>query len=119
MDTMKQKFKRKLRRAHRTRSRIRGTSERPRLTVHRSLQHISVQIIDDTKSITLAAIHDQSLTGGKSMKGVERAHAVGIAIADKAKSLGITNVVFDRGSYRYHGQIKIVADGAREGGLQF
>jgi len=119
MDIIKKKYNKRARRAHRTRAKIRGTSERPRLTVHRSLQHISVQIIDDTTSKTLAAIHDRSLTGGKSMKGVERAHAVGIAIADKAKSLGITKVVFDRGSYRYHGQVKLVADGAREGGLKF
>ncbi len=106
------------RRAARARARTRGSSERPRLSVFRSSKHIYAQIINDLTGKTLAAADDTALkTVGK--KPVEIAHAVGLAIAEKAKSVGITSVVFDRGAYRYHGRVAAIADGAREGGLNF
>jgi len=106
---------RKERRSHRTRARISGTATRPRLCVNRTLKHISAQLIDDTAGVTLAAADDRKATGTKT----EKATAVGEAIAQAAKEKGITEVIFDRGSSRYHGRMKAVADSARSGGLKF
>lgn len=103
------------RRAHRTRARIAGTAERPRLSVYRSLRSISVQLINDETGTTVAAASDKGMTGTKT----ERATEVGKSIAAKAKEHGITSVVFDRGQHKYHGRVKAVAEGAREGGLEF
>ncbi|MDX2007066.1 MAG: 50S ribosomal protein L18 [Meiothermus sp.] len=88
-----------------------------RLSVHRSLNHIYAQIIDDAKGETLAAANSKALKleGNKT----EVAKKVGAAIAEAAKAKGISKVVFDRGSFKYHGRVKALADGAREGGLQF
>jgi large subunit ribosomal protein L18 len=106
------------RRAIRTRAKISGTKERPRLSVFRSLKHISVQLIDDVNSRTLASASDIK-TDRKGKKPLDLAALIGQEIASKAKAAGITTVIFDRGSYRYHGRVKAVADAAREGGLQF
>ena len=106
------RFKRHLR----VRNKISGTAERPRLVVFRSLKHIYAQLVDDTAQRTLATVSDLGIEQGK--KG-ERASEVGKLIAERAKLAGITRVVFDRAGYRYHGRIKAVADGAREGGLEF
>ena len=106
------RFKRHLR----VRNKISGTPERPRLVVFRSLKHIYAQLVDDTAQRTLATVSDLGIEQGK--KG-ERASEVGKLIAERAKTAGITRVVFDRAGYRYHGRIKAVADGAREGGLEF
>ncbi|MEX2151865.1 MAG: 50S ribosomal protein L18 [Gemmatimonadaceae bacterium] len=106
------RFKRHLR----VRNKIAGTPERPRLVVFRSLKHIYAQLVDDTASRTLATVSDLGIAQGK--KG-ERASEVGKLIAERAKTAGITRVVFDRAGYRYHGRIKAVADGARKGGLEF
>ena len=106
------RFKRHLR----VRNKITGTAERPRLVVFRSLKHIYAQLVDDNARRTLATVSDLGIEEGK--KG-ERASQVGKLIAERAKSAGITRVVFDRAGYRYHGRIKAVADGAREGGLEF
>ncbi|MBM2809371.1 MAG: ribosomal protein [Chloroflexi bacterium] len=109
------------RRRHlRIRKRVNGTTARPRLSVFRSLNNIFVQVVDDTRGTTVAAAStlDSSLrnqSGGKS----ERAKAVGLAIAERARAVGVTSVVFDRGGYLYHGRVKALADGAREGGLEF
>jgi large subunit ribosomal protein L18 len=103
------------RRHRRVRARVSGTPERPRLVVHRSLKHIYAQIVDDAAQRTLLTVSDHALTGKKS----ERSAAVGKLVADKAKAAGITRVVFDRAGYKYHGRVKAVADGAREGGLEF
>ena len=103
------------RRHLRVRKRVNGTSERPRLVVFRSLKHIYAQLVDDTTSRTLATVSDQKLTGKKSEKSTE----VGKLIAQRAKDAGVSSVVFDRAGYRYHGRVKAVADGAREGGLEF
>ena len=106
------------RRAIRTRAKIRGTSQRPRLSVFRSLRHIHAQIIDDASSRTLAASSDNAMdTKGK--KPVEVATLVGSDLAKKALAAGVKEVVFDRGAYRYHGRVKALADAAREGGLTF
>jgi large subunit ribosomal protein L18 len=103
------------RRHIRVRAKVSGTAERPRLVVFRSLKHVSVQLVDDVKHLTLMTVTDSGLTGKKSEKSVE----VGKRVAEKAKAAGITSVVFDRGGYQYHGRVKAVADGAREGGLEF
>lgn len=118
MDTMKRKSQQRYRRAQRTRSRIIGTAERPRLSVHRSLKYVRAQLIDDRAGKTVCAAYDADMDSGVK-KGVERARAVGKALAEKAKTAGITKAVFDRGPYEYHGQVKAIAEGAREGGLKF
>jgi large subunit ribosomal protein L18 len=99
-----------------------GTPERPRLNVFRSLAHIYVQVIDDSTGTTLvsASTIDQELrTQMTGKKKSEQAKLVGQAVAARAKAKGLSLVVFDRGGYRYHGRIKAVAEGAREGGLEF
>jgi large subunit ribosomal protein L18 len=103
------------RRHARVRSRVIGTAERPRLTVFRSNRFISVQLIDDTAGKTVGAAHGREFKGAQSVQ----AASVGAAIAKKAKAAGITAVVFDRAGYRYGGQVKTLADAAREGGLVF
>ena len=104
------------RRKIRTRAKISGTAERPRLTVFRSNKFIYVSLIDDTKGHTIATADSRKMKGKTP---VERAKEVGIAIAKVAKAAKITEVVFDRGGYVYTGKIKVVADAAREGGLEF
>ena len=106
------RFKRHLR----VRNKVTGTAERPRLVVFRSLKHIYAQLVDDSANRTLATVSDLGIEQGK--KG-ERAAEVGKLIAERAKTAGISRVVFDRAGYRYHGRIKAVADGARKGGLEF
>jgi large subunit ribosomal protein L18 len=110
------------RRHRRVRKRVSGTSERPRLAVFRSLNHIYAQVIDDTAGATLAAAStlDPSLRAAlKSGGDVEAAKAVGKLIAERAREKGVEKVVFDRGGYLYHGRVQHLADAAREGGLQF
>jgi large subunit ribosomal protein L18 len=112
----KTRTEKRFRRHLRVRNRVTGTSERPRLVVFRSLKHIYAQLVDDTANKTLATVSDLGIEQGK--KG-ERAAEVGKLIAERAKTAGVTRVVFDRAGYRYHGRIKAVADGARKGGLEF
>jgi large subunit ribosomal protein L18 len=110
------------RRKLRIRKKIRGTADRPRLVVFRSNQHIYVQIIDDVHGTTLASASTlaEAKGGEKKMKPTkESAAAIGKSLAEKAKALSIAAVVFDRNGYKYHGRIKALADGAREGGLTF
>jgi len=108
----------RLRRKWGLRKKIRGDAGRPRLTVFRSLTHIYAQVIDDIEGKTLVAASslDQKLDNGGN---VAAATAVGKAVAEKAKAAGVSQVQFDRNGYRYHGRIKALADGAREGGLKF
>ena len=109
------------RRRHlRVRRTVRGTSERPRLVVFRSLKHIYAHLVDDTQGRVLMGVADstEGVQADKSGK-VARGFAVGMALAAKAKGAGITKVVFDRAGYAYHGRVKAVADGARKGGLEF
>jgi large subunit ribosomal protein L18 len=105
---------------HGIRRKISGNGQKPRLSVFRSNTDIYVQLIDDDKSLTLASAssRDKELAAQKSTK-VEKSKLVGAAIARKAVELGLTEVTFDRGGYLYHGRVKAVADGAREGGLKF
>jgi large subunit ribosomal protein L18 len=109
----------RLKRHKRVRSKVTGTAECPRLNVFRSLNHIYAQIIDDDKGVTLAAAStmDKDFDGNGGNK--EAAKKIGLKIAKLAADKGITTVVFDRGGYVYHGRIKELADGAREGGLKF
>lgn len=118
---IKSKVARK-RRHRRIRTKISGTAVRPRLNVFRSLDHIYAQVIDDVEGKTLvsASTIDKTLRAdiaGKTKK--EQATLVGKAIAERAKAAGVSTVLFDRGGYLYHGRIKALADGAREGGLEF
>jgi len=109
----------------RIRKKIVGTSERPRLSVYRSVSHVYAQVIDDTKGATLVSAGTvEKGKGGKSEKrptggNVASAKEIGKLIAERAKEKGIKRVVFDRGGYLYHGRIKALADAAREAGLEF
>mgnify|MGYP002655301989 CR=1 FL=1 len=102
------------------RRKLAGTAAKPRLSVFRSNTETYVQLIDDENGATIAAAstRDKDIKAQKGTKG-ELSKMVGVAIARKAAELGVTTVVFDRGGYLYHGRVKAVADGAREGGLQF
>jgi len=111
------------RRIHaRVRTRVVGTSERPRFCVYRSLDHIYAQIIDDRSGRTIASGSSVDKETKKNLKGggnIASAKAVGKIIAERAKAAGVAKVVFDRGGYKYHGRVKALADAAREAGLQF
>jgi large subunit ribosomal protein L18 len=116
----KTREERRYRRHLRVRRRVRGTAGRPRLVVFRSLKHIYAQLVDDDAGRTLVAASDRSSELVKEKAGkVGAAHAVGKRLATLARERGITRVVFDRAGYRYHGRVRAVADGAREGGLEF
>jgi large subunit ribosomal protein L18 len=106
------------RRKNRVRAKISGTAKKPRLSVFRSLKHIYAQLIDDQNSKTLISAKDTEVKADKKAK-VDLAFKVGELIAAKAKKAGIEQVVFDKGSYLYHGRVKSLADGARAGGLKF
>jgi large subunit ribosomal protein L18 len=109
---------RRLKRRRRVRAKVRGSAERPRVSVFRSNRGISAQLIDDEAGRTLVAVNwtEAELRG---LRGTEQATRVGAALAERAKAAGIETVVFDRGGYKYHGRVKALADGAREGGLAF
>ncbi len=122
MARIKTTRQRRNRRHLRLRQRVTGTDLRPRLCVFRSLNHIYAQVVDDSRGITLAAASTQDKDirdGAGSRSKSDRSKMVGTAVAQRAMASGITNVVFDRGGYQYHGRIKAVADAAREGGLLF
>ena len=113
---------RRERRKFRVRNSVRGTSERPRLSVFRSSKHIYAQLIDDQSGQTLAAAGSCGKEVAKELPyggNIKAAKAIGKKLADAARAKGISKAAFDRGSYRYHGRVKALADAAREGGLQF
>ena len=116
--TVATKPKQRLRRRRRVRAKVRGTAERPRLSVFRSNRGVNAQLIDDTEGKTLAAVNwtESDLKGLQSM---EQAKRVGELIAERGRAAGVESVVFDRGGYQYHGRVKALAEGAREGGLRF
>lgn len=116
MNTSNVKTEKRQRRHARIRARISGTSELPRLSVFKSNKHIFAQLIDDQNAVTLASVHSREISG-KTL--TEKAKALGGAIAALAKAKKIVSVVFDRGGFRYIGNIAAVAEGAREGGLKF
>jgi large subunit ribosomal protein L18 len=111
----------RLRRHRRVRKKIHGTAERPRLAVHRSNKHVSVQLIDDDAGRTLVAASttEPDLRSAGSGGSVEAATRVGTLVAERAKAAGIDKVVFDRGGFAYHGRIAAVAAAARDAGLEF
>jgi large subunit ribosomal protein L18 len=105
-------------RHERLRKRIAGTAERPRLAIFRSLKHIYAQVIDDTTGTTIAHASTQEKDLGAT-GNADGAKKIGLTIASRAKAKGVARVVFDRGGFQYHGQVASLADGAREGGLEF
>jgi len=109
---------RRLRRRRRVRARITGTAERPRLSVYRSNRGVFAQLIDDGKGHTVAAVNwiEADL---RKLSASEQAKRAGELLAERAKAAGVETCVFDRGGYQYHGRVKALADGAREGGLVF
>ncbi|HEX6435623.1 MAG TPA: 50S ribosomal protein L18 [Candidatus Binatia bacterium] len=112
----------RIRRQQRVRKKVLGTDARPRVCVYKSSRHIYAQVISDAKGVTLASA--STLSAGlpdeiKSMKGVEAAKRVGLNLAKVCKEKNINRVVFDRNGFLFHGRVKAVADGAREGGLEF
>jgi large subunit ribosomal protein L18 len=116
--SVKTKTQSRLRRRRRVRAKVRGTAERPRLSVFRSNRGIQAQVIDDVAGHTVAAVNwtEDDL---KSLKSMDQAKRAGELLAERAKAAGVESVVFDRGGYRYHGRVKALADGAREKGLTF
>lgn len=118
IDELKRKKERRVRLKRGLKKKIRGMSERPRLCVYRSNNHIYAQVIDDTRGHTLAAassLEKDMLQGTKT----EISREVGRRVAQRALAANVTHVVFDRNAYQYHGRVKALAEGAREGGLQF
>lgn len=112
------KNKQKIQRQRRVRGKINGTNETPRMSVFRSNNHIYVQLIDDASKVTILGMSEKHLTKKEGTR-VNVAKLLGMEVAKKAIEKKITKVMFDRGSYRYHGRVKALAEGAREGGLQF
>lgn len=118
----KQRYEGRKRRQRRVRAKVYGTGSRPRLNVYRSLTNIYAQIIDDEKGHTLVSASSIDKTLVKDLDGKSKSEIsklVGKAVAERALALGITEVVFDRAGYLYHGRVKALAEGAREGGLKF
>jgi large subunit ribosomal protein L18 len=119
MDRAKQRVESRGRIRERIRRKVNGTAERPRLAVFKSLKHIYVQLIDDAAGKTIASASSAEKDSSAKGANTAAAKAVGAAIAKKAKDKGVTRIVFDRGGYTYHGNIKALADAARENGLEF
>ncbi len=112
----------RLRRHRRVRAKISGTAERPRLNIFRSLSHIYAQVIDDEKGHTLcsaSSIDPEARNAVKGLSKKEAAKVIGKLIGERALAAGVTEVVFDRGGYQYHGRVQALAEGAREAGLKF
>lgn len=116
MKSLNAKKEKRVRRHAKIRSTISGTKDCPRLSVFKSNKYISAQLIDDENNVTITSAHSRDVKG-KGM--LEKSAQVGAMIADKAKALKVSKVVFDRGGFIYTGNIKALADGAREGGLKF
>ncbi len=107
------------RRRARVRRKLRGTTERPRLSIYRSNKYIYAQVIDDVEGVTVAAASSQEPDLRSGRLNLDTAAKVGSLVADRAKEAGVSTVVFDRGGYKYHGRLKALADAAREAGLEF
>jgi large subunit ribosomal protein L18 len=116
--TVKTAPARRLKRRRRVRSKVRGSAERPRISVFRSNRGIFVQLIDDDSGRTIAAVN-WTETELRELDPMDQSRRIGTELAQRAKAAGIERAVFDRGGYRYHGRVKALAEGAREGGLQF
>jgi large subunit ribosomal protein L18 len=116
--TVRSKPQARLRRRRRVRAKVRGSAERPRLSVFRSNRGIGAQLIDDVKGHTVAAVN-WTESDLKSLGRMDQAKRAGELLAERAKEAGVETCVFDRGGYRFHGKVKALADGAREAGLRF
>jgi large subunit ribosomal protein L18 len=116
--SVKTREKSRLKRRRRVRAKVRGTAERPRISVFRSNRGISAQLIDDDAGRTLAAVN-WTETPLRALTPTEQAKEAGKLLAERAKAAGVEDAVFDRGGYQYHGRVQALADGAREGGLIF
>ena len=114
--TVKTMPARRLKRRRRVRAKIHGSAERPRISVFRSNRGISAQLIDDDSMRTLAAVN-WTETALRDLQPMEQAKQAGLLLAERAKAAGVQTAVFDRGGYKYHGRVRALADGAREGGL--
>ncbi len=116
--TVRTREARRLRRRRRVRAKVRGTAERPRLSIFRSNRGFQAQVIDDVRGHTIAAVNwtEKDL---RDLSRMEQAKRAGELIAQRAKDAGAESVIFDRGGYRYHGRVRALAEGAREGGLKF
>ncbi len=115
---LKKQLNRK-KRHHRIRGKISGIGERPRICVFRSNKHLYVQLIDDVQGKTLVSVSDSGIKSKKGLTKVQLAEKIGQKMGEKAKELGIEKAVFDKGGYKYHGQVSAIAKGAREAGLAF
>src|SRR5215204_7262109 len=109
---------RRLKRRRRVRAKVHGSAERPRISVFRSNRGVFAQLVDDDSGRTLASVN-WTESDLRSLKPMEQAAKAGQVLAERAKAAGVENVVFDRGGYQYHGRVKALAEGAREGGLTF
>jgi large subunit ribosomal protein L18 len=112
------KQQQRLRRRRRVRAKVHGSGERPRLAVFRSNRGISAQLIDDVRGVTIAAVN-WTEADVRKLRSTDQAKKVGELIAGRAKEAGVSTCVFDRGGYRFHGRVAALAEGAREGGLEF
>jgi large subunit ribosomal protein L18 len=122
MSRIRDRKQRRTKIKRRSRQHVRGTTQRPRLAVFRSLRHLYAQVIDDERGVTIAAVStlEKASAGDlSSTGGAQAGKRVGELIAERAKSQGVESVVFDRGGFQYHGVIRAIADGAREAGLKF
>jgi large subunit ribosomal protein L18 len=117
MSTATREAKR-LKRRRRVRAKVRGTNERPRISVFRSNRGVFAQLVDDDSGRTLASVN-WTEAGLRDLSSLEQAQRAGALLAERARAAGVQRAVFDRGGYQYHGRVKALADGAREGGLQF
>jgi large subunit ribosomal protein L18 len=116
--TVVTKPQQRLKRRRRVRAKVTGTAERPRISVFRSNRGIQAQLVDDLAGHTLASV-SWTESDLRSLKRMEQAEQAGKTLAERAKAAGVETVVFDRGGYQYHGRVKALAEGAREGGLKF
>ncbi len=116
--TVSTKPAQRLKRRHRVRAKVRGSAERPRISVFRSNRGIFAQLIDDDGARTLASV-SWTESDFKELPRLDQARRAGAALAERAKAAGVERAVFDRGGYQYHGRVKALAEGAREGGLEF
>ena len=119
MSRVQDRKQRRTRIKRRFREGVRGTADRPRLSVYRSLRHVYAQVIDDEQGVTVASASSLENSGSGGTGNCEAGKALGKLVAERAKEKGVETVVFDRGGFRYHGVIRAIADGAREAGLKF
>lgn len=119
MENLRGKIELRMKRKARVRQNVVGTAQRPRLSVYRSARHILAQVIDDEKGVTLLTVKSFGKDGEKKRAGVEVCKEMGNKIASRCKEKGISKIVFDKNGRAYHGRVKALAEGAREGGLDF